>query len=170
MTIEKLGSTTILVTLRHEDLRRYNLDFDAADTEETLRGLKGLLPVIGASCDLVHRGRSCLIEALPGKDGWLLIISVRRVRRRYRIKRTGGADCCRFFDADAMLGWLSHPLSGALCGELYALDDGYLLLSDRPWPPRERAALHEFGSLTRESSVAAARIREFARPLSTAKG
>ena len=164
MTVERFGETTILVTLQQEDMHRYNLNFDPdADTDGILQGLRGLLLTIGERCGLYHRGRSYLIEALPGRDGWLLIISVRRTGgRRYRIKRRGSADCCRFFDADALLGWLSLRQYAISSGELYEYEGAYLLLSDRRWTDRERFELHEYGVLTRESPVNAARVREYA--------
>ena len=99
MTIDRLGERTILVTLMRDDMTRYSLDFnDDADGERTRRGLTRLMYRVGEECGLNHRDKSYLIEALPGKESCLLIISVRvaKTRRRYRIKRENAVDVCRF--------------------------------------------------------------------------
>ncbi len=163
MTIDRISEKTILVTLTQGDLRSYNLDFESkADSVDTRRGLTGLMIRVGEECGLDHRGKSYLVEALPGKESWLLIISVRREkrRRRYRIKRDAFVDCCRFEQTDDLLDWLGFAGGIHSGSALYQVSGGYYLLPDRPWTDQERSLLSEFGRVTRESRVTAARIRE----------
>ena len=58
-----------------DDLQRYDLDFEAADSDATRKGLTRLMYRVGEECGLNHRDKSYLIEALPGKESCLLIIS-----------------------------------------------------------------------------------------------
>lgn len=169
MTIDRLGESTILVTLMRDDMRRYELDFDSsADSRATRRGLTRLMVRVGEECGLNHRGKSYLIEALPAKESCLLIISVRsgHTRRRYRIKRERTADCCCFLSADDLLSWLSRPESSHMGYSLYLRENRYYLLPEYPWTAAECAALNEYGAVSHESPVAVARIREHGRLIS----
>ncbi len=163
MTIDRLGESTILVTLMRDDMRRYDLDFEAsADAAETRQGLTRLMYRVGEECGLNHRDKSYLVEALPGKESCLLIISVRsgKPRKRYRIKRETTVECCVFQRCDDFLDWLSRPESAALGYSLYALSGCYYLLPTYPLNPAESVLLNEYGAVTKKSPVAAARIRE----------
>lgn len=167
MTIDRLGEETILVTLLRDDMLRYHLDFNTAEGDSTRRGLTDLMVRIGEECGLDHRGKSYLIEALPGRESCLLIISVRisGTRRRWRIKRDRRVDCCVFSDADDLLDWFARPESAHMGYTLYAADGRYYLMPEYPLSDGERGLLNEFGCVTRESPVAAARIRERGRLL-----
>lgn len=168
MTIDRLGEGMILVTLLHDDMTRYSLDFnESADGERTRRGLTRLMYRVGEECGLDHRDKCYLIEALPAKESCLLIISVRSntVRRRYRIKRENRVDCCRFLTIDDMLLWMSRPESDRIGYALYAVSGSWYLLPEYPLSAAERAVLNEYGAVSRESPVAAARIREHGKLL-----
>ena len=167
MTIDLLGENTILVTLSQEDLQRYHLDFSGSDDDGNRKGLTGLMYRVGEECNLDHRDKSYLIEALPGKENCLLIISVRaaKSRRKYRIKRGGSVECCCFLSADDLLDWLNRPDSAEMSYALYQKDSRYYLLTDYPWTPRQRHILSEYGKAMRKSPVFAARLREYAPPI-----
>ena len=159
MTIDKLGDRTILVTLMHDDIERYSLDFEVGG-DDTRRGLTRLMYRVGEECGLSHSDKSYLIEALPAGDSCLLIISIRALthRKSYRIKRTLRYDCCVFADADALLDWIRAGVEVA--GSIYALGGRYELLPDYPLPPRLRAQLSEYGTLRELTAVELARVRE----------
>ena len=164
MTIDRLSQGMILVTLMDDDMRRYSLDFnDAADGERTRRGLTRLMYRVGEECGIDHRDKCYLIEALPGKESCLLIISVRaeKSRRRYRIKRENTVDCCRFLSVDELLLWLQRPESVRMGYALYQSQGSYCLLPEYPLSKSERCILNEYGVICRESPVAVARIREY---------
>ena len=169
MTIDRLSEGMILVTLMQEDMRRYSLDFDsAADGEDTRRGLTRLMLRVGEECGLDHRDKCYLIEALPGRESCLLIISVRsgKARRRWRIKRENRVDCCRFLSPDDLLDWLCRPESGHMSYALYGAFGSYYLLPEYPLTENERCLLNEFCAVSKESPIAVARIRENGRLLS----
>lgn len=168
MMIDRVGERTILVTLMRDDMRRYDLDFEEAANESTRRGLTRLMYRVGEECGLDHRDKSYLIEALPGKESCLLIISVRvtKTRRRYRIKRDRLLDCCRFDSADDLLDWMARGDSERLSYRLYRRGGEYYLLPEYPLSDQERCILNEYGTVLQESAVALARVCETAEPVS----
>ena len=163
MTIDKLSGDIILVSLMRDDMEMYRLDFSA--DKEVRTGLKRLLLKVGEECGLDHSDKSYLIEALPGGDGCLLIISVRNVRKRkiYRVKRTRRYACCRFGEADALLDFLRQ---GQRLGcSVYRLGEEYILLPDLPPSDRLRGLMNEYGEVVELSAVELARVRELGRPM-----
>ena len=161
MMIDQLSEKTILVTLMRDDIERYSLDF-SDDDDDTRRGLSRLMVKVGEECGLDHHGKSYLIEALPAGDSCLLIISVRaQKRRRYRVKREHKVDCCIFDSADALLDWMQSGTT--VGGSIYTYREGYCLLPDYPFAPRQRMRLSEYGSVRELSAVDAARVRELGK-------
>lgn len=160
MKIEQLDSGTILVTLAREDMRDLRLDLEVAD-DEVKDGMLRLLYRVGERCGLDHRGKSYLIEALPARDGCLLIISVHSVKRRrvYRIKRDNSREVCIFDSADALLDRLLA--GGFLKSGVWLYRGRYILLLPPILPRRERARLSEYGRLMRADAVAVARVKEY---------
>ena len=163
MTVDKLSEATILVTLERGDIERYELDF-TADTADTRRGLTRLLYRVGEECGITPDGRSYLIEALPAGDSALLIISVQRRRRVWRILRERRADVCRFVCADDLIALRPDRLR--LAYELYRERQGYLLIPLRPLSERQRAALNEYGIVNTVSVIELARLREYGELIS----
>ena len=163
MTIEKLSDSTILVCLERGDMESRGLDFDRGDSEDIRRALAALMSRIGEECGLDHRGRSYLIEALPGGESCLLIISVKDVRPRkvYRIKREKQYDYCIFAKADDMLDLISAR--SAPDGEILLFNGSYILLPRLPLTEEQRASLSEYGRVGRLNAVSAARAREYGR-------
>lgn len=159
MTIDKLSRDTILVTLMSDDMERYKLDFSAAE-DEARSGLRLLMLRVGEECGLDHSDKSYLIEALPGGDGCLLIISVRSVRRRrvFRVKKVRRIACCGFVDADALLDFLN--LGQRFAYSVYRTGSGYELLPELPLSHRLRGLLNEYGRVRELSAVQTARVRE----------
>lgn len=157
MTIEMLNKRTILVQMAPEDMRRYALSFDDEAAPE--EGLKQLLYRIGEECGIDHRGKSWLVEALPSRDGCLLIISVRRVRKVYRIKRSDKRTLCVFDTADMLLDWLL--LGVGLGGSVYRYRQKYVLIPSLAASKRTLALMGEYGRLIQADAVESARIREF---------
>ncbi len=163
MKIDRLNSGMILVTMEREDMRAYRLDFEQdADSESVLRGLSRLILRVREECGLGRRGRSYLVEALPGRDGCLLIISVRAVKRRriYRIKRDVTRTVCIFDDADALLDWMNAAaLRGRYTVRMYR--GQYVLVPLLPLNAAEEAQLSGYGRLVKADAVSTARILEF---------
>ncbi len=161
MTIEMLDKQLILVSLCEEDMLTYRLGSD----ESAEQGLRELMLYIGEECGLDHRGKSYLIEVMPSAKGCLLIISVRQAKRRklYRVKRRALSDVCVFFDADAMLDFLS--LKSGMCGyAVYRYRERYILLPDVS-DEGLLSLLSEYGELYPVSTALMARVREHGRLL-----
>ena len=165
MTVEMLDTGVILVSLCEGDMRTYTLDFsDGADADDLRGGLVALLYRVGEICGVDYSGKSCLVEALPAKDGCMLIISLRAVRhgRIYRVKRPVLRDICAFFDCDSMLDYISKRSDSLAAFSLYLYDDVYYLIPD-VCSSRTAAQLSEYGRLMSVSPVAVARVRENGR-------
>ena len=162
MTIDKLSQDMILVTLMSDDMERYRLDLSASG-DEARPGLRRLMLRVGEECGLDHTDKSYLIEALPGGDGCLLIISVRKVKRRrvYRVKKLRMTLCCYFEGADALLDFMN--LGRRFGCSVYESGPGYAVLPDLPLSQRLRCLLNEYGDVREISVVEAARIRERGR-------
>lgn len=164
MTIDILSNDMILVSLLTEDMTRYELDFgDGADTSATRRGLTRLMYRVGEECALDHAEKSYLVEALPGRDGCLLIISVRGIhkRKKYRIRHAVKCTVCRFDTADDMLELLARcDRIAGLSYRLYELNGRYYLMTDEQPPKAAAAMLNEYATVCELSLVAAARLCE----------
>ena len=163
MMIDVISPATILVALSGEDIKKYDLDFKTTDTEASRAGLTRLMLRVGEECGLSHSSKSYLIEALPGGDSVLLIITVRgeKLRKKYRIKKTELFECGFFSNADDLLDYLRicPPVGCTVFGE----NSGWWLVPDLPLSGELRGRLCEFGSLRELSPVALARIREQGR-------
>lgn len=165
MTIEIMDKGTILVSLKKEDMRTYSLNFDENTSGCPENGLKRLLYHVGETCGLDHKGKSYLIEALPSSDGCLLIISVRKAkyRKKYRIKRSKGADAYVFFDCDAMLDYC-RLYRGDAGYAVYRYKERYILIPSRA-SDGAFECLCEYAERCSLSDTAIAHIREFGQLL-----
>ena len=160
MTIDLLDRGTILVSLGAKEMQAYSLRFDKG-IGCAENGLKKLLGQLGEICGAERRGKSFLIEALPAKDGCLLIISVHaaKYRKKYRIKRAASRMCI-FFDADAMLDYLSAA-KGMEAFSLYRYEGRYILLAPESAPDSALSLLSEYGELCPAGAAEEARVREY---------
>ena len=92
-----------------------------------------------------------------------MIISIRRVRKVYRIKRDSTRMICVFDTADMLLDRLL--LGGDLAGTVYAYREKYILIPSLSASKRSLALLSEYGRLAKADAVETARIREFGTPI-----
>ena len=161
MRIDRLDQKTILVAMAQQDMRDYALDFAAgADAARSREGLKALMRRVGEECGLNSRGRSFLVEALPARDGCLLIISVHPSRRRkYRFKRHTLRTVCVFDDADILLDWLA--LKPRFSYTVYRYEDRWALIPSITAKPSALVLLCEYGRILTADAPTLARIREY---------
>lgn len=168
MTVDMLDTGTILVAMGEGDMRAYSLDFsDDPNGGGVTRGLTELLYRVGEMCGIEPCGKSWLVEALPSKNGWLLVISVHKVRRRkiYRVKREKLRPVCELYDADSLLDILGRNPQGLSGYSVYRYRDKYMLLPELYSSDAALRELGEYGRMLRLSRVAAARIQEFGEVL-----
>ena len=165
MRIDQLETGTVLVSMESEDMRRYQLDLTPqSDLASFKKGLLKVVRQVQDKCGLTGRGESYLVEALPGKNGCLLMITVHTVmpkRRVYRVRRSGNAAWV-FDSADAMLDCMHARLMPEKY-ELYLFYGSYILLTDIG---AGSAALSEYAVSVRMSRSTPARIREYGKLVS----
>lgn len=169
MNIEKLDKSRVLVSLGLKDMDTYAINIDKlnlkeTDTKETLRRLlKIALERVGISAE----NRAVLVEAMPHKDGMLILITVGfsgSLRKTYRIKRPSMQPVCRFSGAEGLLA----------CTELIKNDkiklppnslwqyknDFYVVFEYGGVSSKAKAVLSEYALCGSLSQVRIARIKE----------
>ena len=160
MTIQKLQSGKLLILMKNEELARYGLSFQNMheNDEPTKRFLKRLAAVSSTALSLCARG--CVVEALPGGEECILIVSPARGRRTYRIKRTPLPEAFRFETVDDLLDAYRRICSGGRLNAPQAqiLGGAFVLCFDRPLSGRESHILSEYG--VRLSPIALAALGE----------
>lgn len=156
MTIHKLQSGKLLIWMKNEELSRFGLSFNELneDDEVTRRFLRRL--VAASSPTLIPCRHGCVVEALPGSDEWLLVISPIHRRRTYRIKRTSTPIVYRFLRIDDLLDAYSRVDGLCRIPPKAQVLNGFALL--RFHAPLSRAAMHllaEYGERLSDVQVAA---------------
>ncbi len=108
MTIEQLDKSRVLISLGLKDMDTYAISIDKLNlkdikSKETLKDLLKLaLDRVGISAE----NRAVLVEAMPHKEGMLILITVdfaRNLRKTYRIKRPRMQPACKFLGAEGLL-------------------------------------------------------------------
>lgn len=178
MTFEKLSDDRVLITLRDDDLDALGLPLqtEKALTPEYEQKLKKVLLLACLDAGISAKGRRFLLEALPCKAGYLLLLWAQRVhtRKKYRIKRQTDCPVCFFESTDDMLDAI-HALSALSCVpccSLYNYKGRYCLLFSYP-AVREDVSriLSEYGAIEKLPPISLSMIREHGalvscRPLS----
>ncbi len=162
MKIDRLNQETILVTMAAQDMRDYALDFENDTKPEQLHsGLRRLLYLVGETCAFSPRGKRFSVEALPAREGCLLVICVHPARRRiYRIKG-GRVRLYVFVGADDLLDWLL--LKEDLRYTLYRYRSRYVLIPAQPAQKAQSVLrrLTEYAVPLPADRITAARVREY---------
>ena len=161
MKIDRLNQGTILVSMAAQDLRDYKLDFGKETEPNAVHsGLKRLLHHVGERCSITPGGRSFLIEALPSKEGCLLLISVRSARRHvYRVKGGFPSVVCVFERMDDLLDWMLRERD--LRYTLYRFRGLFVLLPSHTLSLVQRRRLGEYGRMIAADRIMLARVKEY---------
>ena len=173
MTFEKLGEDRILITLRHDDIQALGLELEKLSPQnpEHEKKLRKLLLLACLDAGIDARGRRFLLEALPCKTGYFLLLYAQRVHsgRRYRVKKQTTLPMCVFLSYDDMLDGmaaLSKSLSCLPSHTLYAYQDRFVLIFSYPLLPKQaESILSEYGSVREISALTLAHIREHGKSL-----
>ena len=169
MIIEKLDKSRVLVSLGLKDMDTYAIDIDKLNlkektAKETLRNLLKLaLERVGISA----QNRAVLVEAMPHKDGMLIMVTVDfmgKLRKTYRIKRPSVQLVCIFSDVEKLLS-CSELIK---CGKIKLLPNSlwqyknefYVIFEYTGLSSRAKAVLSEYAVLQSLSRVKIARIKE----------
>ena len=160
MKIDRLNQGTILVAMAAQDMRDYALDFERnADVGQVRAGLKKLLCHVGEACAISPRGRSFLVEALPAREGCLLVISVHPARRRVYHVKGGRRMLYAFEKADDLLDWLR--IGDAMRYTLYRYGSGFVLIPAPSAPRSSLRRLAEYSRLIAADRITQARVAEY---------
>ncbi|MGI6264473.1 MAG: hypothetical protein ACOYJY_03295 [Acutalibacteraceae bacterium] len=165
------GCLTIL--LSDSELERMGVSFDSLDGARpaTRQALRFLLQTAKGRTGL-PRGDRVRVEALPTRDGCMLLVTPLTGRRRLRIRRPAQPTVWAIASTDDLLA-LGAALRrrgtlppGLIASSLYRAPDGYRLILCAPraaaWLPR---MLSEYARLIDRGDTAAARIAEWETPL-----
>ena len=169
MTIEKLDKTRVLISLGIKDMDTYAINIDKLnlkekDTKETLRDLLKLaVERVGISA----QNRAVLIEAMPHKEGMLILITVDfigKLRKTYRIKRPSMQPVCRFSDAEKLLSCAELIKQGKIKLPQNSLwqykNELYIIFEYAGVSSKAKAVLSEYALCGSLSRVRVARINE----------
>ena len=169
MTINKLDSNRVLVTLGNDEMNGFELDFARMSLEDD-RSRRVILRLTRLACrktGIETRGKRLNIEALMMCDGCYLLVTVKSASKQYRRKRAG-ALCFRFESAGAFLGAVEAAYRHSCQmrkNAAYEWNGAYFLLFSYPAIPKAlRLTLAEFGE-KHGGALACARVKEHGRLL-----
>ena len=144
MTVHPINPTTALLYLTREQLRQRGLHPDFLTREHSIElAREGLSSIGQAAGDVVE------LESFPDQNGLLLFIHT----------APAGSAVWRFFDSEALLD-AAIALPDFKIRPLYRWKDTYWLVSEG------NDALSEFADRTADDPLLAARLAEYAQPLS----
>ena len=171
MTIKKLSPDKVRITLTQEELAAYEIDWDAVGPEDepTRELLLQLLDCAWQSAGFCPDEGQVYIEALPTDSGCVIILS--KARSTDTLESICSPVIFRFDRAEDLLdgaqqlfGHYSHRIFRSA---LYQSGNSFLLMI-RPLDQTSRESvllLSEYGTLAAQGELAAAVIREHAKPL-----
>ena len=174
MTIKKLNSTKVLITLKREDMRDFELSFDkiSLKDEHSKKILTRLLKLACLNTGMQFNGNRFFIEALPNDMGCLLLISVVEGKKRkiYRIKKYTTRLCYRFDSATDMMNAISalYEMKGYYySNSMYMQNDKYYLVFEYPnISNRLKILLSEYASKISADDIFISRLNEYSKVIS----
>ena len=167
MTINRLDERRVLVVLADSDMSDFALNFAemGMDNAHSRLIILRLTKLACRKTGIDTRGKRLSVEALAVEKGCYLLVTVKRIARRYRLKRGGGV-CFSFEGCSEFLGAVEAAYrSGFMCAKNAAYVRGgvyYLLFGYPALPKALRGLLSEFGKLS-GGALKCAQIREHAR-------
>lgn len=152
----------LMIVLAREDMVKYNLSFSELDwcDHHSRDAIKKLLTLAQEQTGFCTKGRRMLIEAAPGGEGCLILVTLLRAgdkRKVYRVKQPCGIFVFEFEEAEALLCALERLFASGRYPERAQL----VLFQDR-----YRLVLHALGGL---SSPAQALLSEYGKPVGKGK-
>lgn len=171
MTVDKIKSNKILITLGDDDMRDFSLDYNMLSLYDS-HSRKILMRIVQVACfktDIEIRNKRMLVEALPTVNGCMLLLTVEdRKGKRYRLQGAGKANCYKAGDSKNFLDVIQLLYRQNVCCNkisAYELDGVYYLIFDYPAvPKRYKRILHEYCKKCGEN-IFASRLRETAREI-----
>ncbi len=170
MTIEKIDSERILIALCDEDMKSFSLEFESMTlTNPYVREtLKSLLSFASVETGISVYNKKMLIEAIPYKNGCLLLITLKakeHKRKVYRIKEIRPLIFC-FDDVESLLRCICELYKRhdrKIRSDAYKLFDKYIL-TIRPYSRVSQYytdIIGEFGERISGGALTFSRICEY---------
>lgn len=169
MTIEKLDKARVLISLGLKDMDTYAVSIDKLNLKETKskETLKSLLKLALERVGISAENKAVLVEAMPHKEGMLILITVdftRNLRKTYRIKRPKMQPVCKFTNAEGLLACVEKLKAehiNFLKNSLWQYNDiFYVIFEYAAIPPKAKAVLSEYSLCNSLSLMRIARIKE----------
>ena len=184
MTIDKIKSNKILITLCDEDMRDFSLDYDTLSLYDSHSG-KILMRILQIACfktdiditytilenglDIEIKDKRIVVEALPTVDGCMLLLTVEdKKRKKYRLQNGKKCSCYDVGNSKNFLDVIQLLYKQNVCcnkNSAYEKDGVYYLIFDYPAvPKRFKRILHEYGVRCGDN-IFAANLRENAQEI-----
>lgn len=171
MTIDKLDKYRMLISLKEDEMKYYDISIDKLNfkDEKCRASLMNLLRIACENSGVEFVGRAVLMEAMPHKEGMLILVTLDFVRKVYKVKRQKTMTVCRFDDTERLMDCvikLKTENAGVATNSLWQYKEKlYLLLEFSAASPKAKAVLSEFSECLSLSLLGVARIKEAGREL-----
>lgn len=169
MIIEKLDKARVLISLGLKDMDTYAISIDKLNLKETKSKdtLKALLKTALERVGISAENKAMLVEAMPHKEGMLILITVdftRNLRKTYRIKKPKMQPVCKFNNAEGLLSCVEKLKAEGLSlikNSLWQYKNNlYVIFDYAAIPPKAKAVLSEYSLCHSLSLLRIARIKE----------
>ena len=172
MTIEQLDKNRVLISLAQKDMDTYAISIDKLNLNkaECKQTLKELLTLALDKVGLSTKNRAVLIEAMPHKEGMLILVTVdfaKNFRKTYKIKKPKMQPVCKFTSPEGLLSCvekLKEENINLLSNSLWQYkEDFYVIFEYAGISPKGAAILSEYSFCHSLSLLRIARIKEAGR-------
>lgn len=178
MTIEQIDSERILIALCDEDMKSFSLEFESMTLSDphVRDALKNLLSFASIETGISVKNKKMLIEAIPYKNGCLLLITLKQKRHERKIYRIKGARPLIFgFDeAEDLLRCIAELYkihTRRISSDVYKVEEKYIItiISHGRIPGRYTSILGEFGKRISGGNLTLSKIREYGKVIAQDK-
>lgn len=174
LNIKQLTDDRILITLCHDDVKAFNLDFDTIAMSDPHQNkiILRLLQLALSTTGLDSKNKTVVLEALQNNDDLLILVSLSKKtkRKKYRIKRVTQYPCYRFDNCEHMLTAIKKLYNtDALFynNSAFCYKNRYYLVFDYPFVSKKaKSILSEYSSTVRGVKPFIARLNECGKKLS----
>lgn len=119
MIIERVDETRLMIVLAREDMLEYDLSFAQLDwyDRHSRKAIKELLALAREQTGFTTEGKRMMIEAAPGGDGCLILVTLLHAgsdsrRKVYKIKRPCSVFVFEFDTAEDLLSAVERLYAG----------------------------------------------------------
>lgn len=175
MTVEQLDKSRVLISLAQKDMETYAISIDKLNIKDIKckEVFKELLRLALDRVGISTENRAMLVEAMPHKEGMLILVTVdflRNLRKTYRIKKPKMRSVCKFQSAEGLLTCAEHIKYNKIklpSNSLWQYSGGFYVIFDYAGvSAKAKAILSEYALCQSLSLVRIARITEAGKLIS----